>query len=235
MEVWIVQIATVHLYRKTVIVEAHSVIGVRLVVASFWNLTRTVRSPDSVKRLCLKMYLNGMGLRAIERVTQIHHTTVMHWIREAASTLPNAPQVEEIPEITELDELQTFVGSKQNKYWLWSAVNHWQPGILAWVIGDRSAETFELLWHQVHRWESFWYVTDGYKVYPRFIESSDHLVSKTYMTRVENENTRLRHYLARLHRKTFCYSKSALDAWTFSSSASTLLKIQNHSSSRLNH
>lgn len=40
----------------------------------------------------------------------------MHWIREAAATLPNAPQVEEIPEITELDEFLTFVGSKQNKY-----------------------------------------------------------------------------------------------------------------------
>jgi hypothetical protein len=32
--------------------------------------------------------------------------------------------------------------------------------------------------------------------------------SKTYMTRVEGENTRLRHYLARLKRKTLCYSKS---------------------------
>ena len=57
-----------------------------------------------------------MGLRAIERVTEIHHTTVMHWIQAAAATLPKAPQVEEFPEITELDELQTFVGSKQNKY-----------------------------------------------------------------------------------------------------------------------
>ena len=28
------------------------------------------------------------------------------------------------------------------------------------------------------------------------------------MTRVEGENTRLRHYLARLHRQTLCYSKS---------------------------
>jgi hypothetical protein len=28
------------------------------------------------------------------------------------------------------------------------------------------------------------------------------------MTRVEGENTRLRHYLDRLHRKTICYSKS---------------------------
>ncbi|MBD2097736.1 IS1 family transposase, partial [Trichocoleus sp. FACHB-591] len=41
-----------------------------------------------------------------------------------------------------------------------------------------------------------------------FIEESDQIVSKTYMTRVEGENTRLRHYLARLHRKTLSYSKS---------------------------
>lgn len=41
-----------------------------------------------------------------------------------------------------------------------------------------------------------------------FIDDISHIVSKTYMTRVEGENTRLRHYLARLHRKTLCYSKS---------------------------
>ncbi len=51
-------------------------------------------------------------------------------------------------------------------------------------------------------------MTDGWKVYPSFIPNGDQIVSKTYMTRVENENTRLRHYLARLHRKTLCYSKS---------------------------
>ncbi len=51
-------------------------------------------------------------------------------------------------------------------------------------------------------------MTDGWKVYPGFIPDGDQIVSKTYMTRVENENTRLRHYLARLHRKTLCYSKS---------------------------
>lgn len=50
--------------------------------------------------------------------------------------------------------------------------------------------------------------TDGWKVYPSFIEPGDHIVSKTYMTRVEGENTRLRHYLARLRRKRLCYSKS---------------------------
>ena len=75
-------------------------------------------------------------------------------------------------------------------------------------MGDRSAATFEKLWSLVCLWRCFFYVTDGYKVYPKFIPDGDQIVSKTDMTRVEGENTRLRHYLARLHRKTLCYSKS---------------------------
>ena len=91
---------------------------------------------------------------------------------------------------------------------MWTAVNHFQPGILGWVLGDRSAKTFQTLWKIVRMWECYFYVTDGWKVYPKFIPQGDQIVSKTYMTRVEGENTRLRHYLARLHRKTLCYSIS---------------------------
>ena len=97
---------------------------------------------------------------------------------------------------------------KKNKIWFWTAVNKHVPGVIAWVLGDRSSKTFKLLWQIISCWHSYFYVTDGYSVYPCFISDEDHIVSKTYMTRVEGENSRFRHYLARLHRKTFCYSKS---------------------------
>ena len=148
---------------------------------------------DDAKQLCLKMYLNGMGFRGIERVTGINHNTIINWVRQAGITLPDAPDSDEIPESTELDELQTEVGSKKNKIWLWTAVSHGIPGIMAWVLGDRSAETFKKLWKIVRGWQSFLYVTDGYVVYQIFIDGLDHIVDKTYMTRVEGENTRLRH------------------------------------------
>ena len=45
------------------------------------------------------------------------------------------------------------------------------------------------------------------KFIPSTFQTGDQIVSKTYMTRVEGENTRLRHYLARLARKSLCYSK----------------------------
>jgi IS1 family transposase len=161
------------------------------------------------------MYLNGMGFRALARVTDIDHGTIINWVKEKGEKLADEPQDEEIPEITEIDELQTFVGCKKNKFWIWTVVNHWTQGILLWTVGDceasgrhRSHRTFEQLWQIIKCWRSFWYVTDGWKVYPMYIEPEDHLVSKTYMTRVEGENTRLRHYLARLRRKTLCYSKS---------------------------
>lgn len=99
---------------------------------------------------------------------------------------------------------------KKNKIWIWTTVNKHSSGIITWVIGDRSSKIFKQLWKIIKGWKNIWYVTDGYPVYRCFINDLDHLISKTYMTRVEGENTRLRHYLARLSRKTLCYSKSAL-------------------------
>lgn len=101
-----------------------------------------------------------------------------------------------------------MLAKKSKKIWLWISFNRGLPGIIAWVIGDYSAETFKPLWRILKGWESFFYATDGYVVYPMFIDDGDHIVSKTYITRVEGKNMRLRHYLARLHRKTLCYSKS---------------------------
>ncbi|MGL5834489.1 MAG: IS1 family transposase [Waterburya sp.] len=177
---------------------------------------------QAVKEHCLTLYCNGMGFRGIERSTGVCHNTVINWVQEASSQIPDenyeipqrgdGGQLEfnssfRAPETAQLDELQTFVGSKKT-IWLWTAVNSHQVGLLKWVIGDRSQTTFSKLWWIIRGWECFLYITDGWKVYPCFINDCDHLVSKTGMTRVEGENSRLRHYLARLHRKTFCYSKS---------------------------
>ena len=93
------------------------------------------------------------------------------------------------------------------KKWIWTSVDKDNPGILEYVIGDRSADTFKRLWNKIKHWNCYFWITDGYKVYPSFIPDGDQIISKIYMTRVEGENSRLRHYLARLHRKTFCYSK----------------------------
>ena len=46
-----------------------------------------------------------MGFRAIARVTEIDHTTIINWVEEAKESLSDEPQDDEIPEITELEKL----------------------------------------------------------------------------------------------------------------------------------
>ena len=58
--------------------------------------------------------------------------------------------------------------------WIWTAVDHFQKGILAWVWRDRSGQTFQPLWELVAVWNCYFYVTDGWKVYPNFIPDGDH-------------------------------------------------------------
>ena len=70
---------------------------------------------DSIRQECLKMYVNGMGFRAIERVKGVHHTTIITWIKQVGKMLPDAYHPEQTPEVGELDELETFVGSKKTK------------------------------------------------------------------------------------------------------------------------
>ena len=59
---------------------------------------------DEVRRECLKMYVNGMGFRGIEReiaggiispatllwVKGVHHTTVISWVKAVGELLPDA-------------------------------------------------------------------------------------------------------------------------------------------------
>jgi transposase-like protein len=66
---------------------------------------------QEVKALCVTMSLNGMGFRAIERVTGINHNSVINWVRQAAAAIPDENY--EIPETAQLDELETFVGQKK--------------------------------------------------------------------------------------------------------------------------
>ncbi len=77
------------------------------------------------------------GLRAIKRVKGVHHTTVINWVKQVGKLLPEVYDPEVIPEDGELDELQTYV-KKTDKIWVWTAVDHFQPGILGWVLGARA-------------------------------------------------------------------------------------------------
>jgi hypothetical protein len=62
------------------------------------------------------MYVNGLGFRAIERVKNVHHTTIINWVKQVGKLLPDYDDPETNPQVGELDELETFVGSKKTNF-----------------------------------------------------------------------------------------------------------------------
>ena len=68
-----------------------------------------------------------MGFRAIARVTDIDHTTIINWVEEAGESEPDESQEDEIPEITEIDELQTNISDVPR-------AKLWKSQRLLWVI-----------------------------------------------------------------------------------------------------
>ena len=70
-----------------------------------------------MKELRLTLDCNEIGFKGIERSTNVFHSTVINWVKEASSRI--LEENYEIPKIAQLEELQTFV-SKKNKVWLWS-------------------------------------------------------------------------------------------------------------------
>jgi insertion element IS1 protein InsB len=53
-------------------------------------------------------------------------------------------------------------------------------------------------------------MTDYWEAYEKFVPSAMHIQSKAETFTVEGYNSLFRHFLARLRRKTKCYSKCAL-------------------------
>ena len=50
----------------------------------------------ALKQQACQFYLEGMGMRAIGRVLDIHHKTVSRWLVQAAQALPASPPQTEV-------------------------------------------------------------------------------------------------------------------------------------------
>lgn len=76
------------------------------------------------------------------------------------------------------------------------------------MLGDRGVATGQRLWDAIDDKEIEEVMTDYWMPYQCFIPRERHTMSKKETYTVEGYNSICRHFLARLKRKTKCYSKS---------------------------
>ena len=97
---------------------------------------------------------------------------------------------------------------KKNYRWIWIAVDRYEKKCINCIIGDRSAQTGQKLWNEIEDQLDGKIATDYWQPYEHFIPEKDHVQSTAETYTVEGYNSIFRHFLARLRRKTKCYTKS---------------------------
>ena len=122
--------------------------------------------------------------------------------------------------VVEMDALETFIkknprtnratGEWQGKLTrIWTAGGRNAGDLFAFEVGDDTLSPYLKMAFRIEKQYIIEHLcTDGNRVYRCYKFANQHHVSKSETCLVESWHGRLRHYLARLHRKTLCYSKS---------------------------
>jgi len=76
------------------------------------SFSKGVCKNSTLKEQDEKLYLEGLGLRAIGRILGVHHKTVFRWLVQAAGHLPVIHPKTRACSFIEVDELCSFVAKK---------------------------------------------------------------------------------------------------------------------------
>lgn len=112
----------------------------------------------------------------------------------------------------EMDELWSFVGNKENKQWVWLAIDRETREVVGFALGDRSQVTAQKLWASlpgVYRQCAVCY-TDYWDAYGCVLPKNRHrAVGKEsgQTSHIERLNNTLRQRMSRLVRQALSFSK----------------------------
>jgi len=110
---------------------------------------------------------------------------------------------------SEVDEMWSFVGSKENKQWIWIAMDAKSRQIIAFYVGDRSQASAKKLWESIpksYRDKATFY-TDDWQAYKGVIPEERHCIVKGKSNHIERFNCTMRQRISRLVRKALSFSK----------------------------
>ncbi|MGN6293132.1 MAG: IS1 family transposase [Chitinophagaceae bacterium] len=156
-----------------------------------------------------RLLCNSVGIRGMARVLEVSVNTIVKNIL----LVGNAVQKPAIPcqqEVVEMDELWTYIGKKENPYWVSYALCSNTKKVMDFKVGKRNKITLKVIVYtlllsgvQVIR-------TDKLRLYQGLIPKEKHVSNAYSINSIERNNLNLRTHLKRLSRRTICFSRNLL-------------------------
>ena len=95
-------------------------------------------------RMIVELVCESVGIRGISRILRIATNTVIRRITKIAVAIPK-PSIRQNQPAFEVEELWTYIGRKENEYWLAYALDKTTRQVMDFVIGKRTKATLKTL------------------------------------------------------------------------------------------
>lgn len=164
--------------------------------------------PLSMRYHAAILYLCGLSITCSAFLLGVAPSTVQAWLEWVASEHPPKAISKGAVVVIELDEMWHYLNSKDQKLWIWKAINHETGELIDWECGDRSVETAKLLIGRLQKTGARLYIADEYAVYATLIPIGKLYQGKDKTHGIERNNGRQRHWFARFRRKSIVLSKA---------------------------
>lgn len=160
-----------------------------------------------IKAMIPKLVCESVGIRGIGRLLKIASGTVVKMIRSIAQAIQKpAIPVKKIS--FELDEVRTYVGNKENQYWIAYALCSETKRVVDFTVGKRSKRVLRSIVNTLLLSNVRTIKTDKLNIYQSLIPAGRHVSNAYNINHIERNNLNLRTHLKRLSRRTICFSKS---------------------------
>ena len=177
---------------------------------------------EQTRELIKRLLLERLSLSGICRAVGVSLRWLLTFIAEVYDALPEDLYVQPLQRTTgsvrflrleaEADEMWSFVARKQNKQWIWMALDVETKQVIAFYVGDRSRHSAQQLWQRipvVYREQAIFY-TDAWEAYKGVIPAARHRIcakSTGHTNILERFNCTLRQRVSRLVRGALSFSK----------------------------
>ena len=178
--------------------------------------------PEAKKSLTGRLLLERLSLRGICRAVKVSlGWLIKYMVVDLFDKLPEHIHIETeqggkdvvIHRLeAEVDEMSSFVGHKQNKQWIWVALDRLTKKVIAFHVGDRSKRSARKLWETIpasYKKSAVFY-TDLYASYEGVIPTAQHkrITKEARLTNhVERLFCTMRQRISRLVRASLSFSK----------------------------
>ena len=109
-----------------------------------------------------------------------------------------------------MDEMWSYVGNKNNQYWLWWAIDHKTGQVLGYTFGTRQYSNLTNLLDILKPINISKVYCDGNFAYKKYIKDIPVIIGKKDTQKIERKHLSLRTWCSRLVRKGIRFSKSSL-------------------------